>query len=53
MKSLEETKIIALKHSRNLHNEFVRYLLGQMTFGEFIDELRKRERDFEHEVQSE
>ena len=50
MKSYEEINIVALKHARNLHQIFVKYLLGLITWGEFIADCRRREAKYEKEV---
>ena len=47
---LKEMEIEALKSARNLHRHFVKYLLGQITWDEFISVCRLREAEFEKRI---
>lgn len=41
-----EMEARALRASRNIHRDFMRYLTGQITFKEFADICQQREADF-------
>ena len=51
MKELyQQMESCALRASRNLHKDFVRYLCGLITFEEFIRICKTREVQFEAEM---